>query len=376
MICIPMKKIKMIAIYTLSITLVLALAVFLFLNLNPAFGGKVTKEQKLAFEKTGYFRNGQFQNQILTEMHVQGGKLLKEMFFNKNERSPENGLQVQKISREVLDSLSNQETHVMWFGHSTLLIKINGKLVLIDPMLGNNPSPVSFAGTKRFSKDLPISAEELPALDAVLISHDHYDHLDYHTILSIKEKTKLFYAPLGVNNHLKRWGVSDEKIIEAQWHQEFWLDSIQFIYTPSRHFSGRGISDRNTTLWGGWIIRNSQTSIYFTGDGGYGPHFKEIGEKYGPFDLVLTECGQYNEQWQAIHMLPEESVQASADAKAKYIMPVHWGAFTLALHSWTEPIEKAMHKANELNIPIVTPAIGQIFTIKEPIGEFAQWWKQ
>jgi L-ascorbate metabolism protein UlaG (beta-lactamase superfamily) len=369
-----MKKLKMIVIYISVFLFFMAISTMLFLRINPVFGGKANKSQIAQYEKTGNYQNGQFQNQIPTEMHMQGAKLMREMMKNDVERKPKTNILTKKISKEAIDSLDNSLTHILWFGHSALLLKINGKLLLIDPMLEPSPSPVSFVGTKRFSKELPISAEELPNIDAILISHDHYDHLDYQTILSLKAKTKRFYVPIGVDNHLKRWGISPDKIEILQWYQETWFDSLQFIFTPSRHFSGRG-SDRNATLWGGWIIKHKETAIYFSGDGGYGPHFKEIGEKYGPFQLAFIECGQYNPQWQAIHMLPEESVQAAIDAKAQYMMPVHWGAFTLALHVWTEPIEKATTKAKELNMPIISPEIGRIFTIKEPMEEFAQWWK-
>ena len=214
--------------------------------------------------------------------------------------------------------------------------------------------------------------ENLPHIDAIIISHDHYDHLDYPSIAALQSKTDVFMVPLGVGAHFEAWGVKKENIFEMDWWDEVVYKGLTFALAPSRHFSGRGFA-RNETLWGSWIIQSDDESIYFSGDGGYGPHFKEIGEKYGPFDLAMMECGQYNELWGQIHMMPEETAQSAIDVNAKKMMPIHWGMFQLALHSWTDPIERVSKKAKELNVPMIAPKVGEVFTLQTQ--GVAEWWK-
>ncbi|MCL4138462.1 UNVERIFIED_CONTAM: hypothetical protein GTU68_034280 [Idotea baltica] len=231
-------------------------------------------------------------------------------------------------------------------------------------------------GSKRYSKELPINIEQLPAIDLVLFSHDHYDHLDYQSILLLKDKVKQFYVPLGLGAHLEKWGVSPERIKELDWWEEANFEGLQLACTPARHFSGRGLGDRFTTLWASWVIKGKYDNIYFSGDSGYGPHFKEIGEKYGPFNFSMMECGQYNERWDNIHMMPEETVQASIDIKAKQMMPIHWGAFTLAMHPWQESVERATAAAEKMNVKMVLPQIGQTISINEEPLPTERWWEK
>jgi L-ascorbate metabolism protein UlaG (beta-lactamase superfamily) len=242
-------------------------------------------------------------------------------------------------------------------------------------MLGDTPAPHPWLGSKRYNPTLPLAIEKLPHLDAVVISHDHYDHLDYGSIVKLKDKVDRFYVPLGVAAHLVRWGVPSDSITELNWWEEQNVDGFTFICTPARHFSGRGLFDGFQTLWASWVIKTTNTSIYFSGDSGYGPHFKEIGEKYGPFDLTMLECGQYNERWTDIHMMPEETVQASVDLKSKLLMPIHWGAFTLALHSWADPVDRVTFTAHKLNIPITTPRLGEPVLLHQAEFPDDEWWK-
>ena len=242
-------------------------------------------------------------------------------------------------------------------------------------MFGDVPAPIDLLGGKRFSVELPIEVQKLPKIDAVILSHDHYDHLDYESILKLKDKVDTFYAPLGVGVHLEAWGISKEKIIELDWWQEITVDDLKFVCTPARHFSGRKFNNRQSTLWSSWVIQSSTENIFFSGDSGYDSHFKEIGEKYGPFDFAMMECGQYNEMWPEIHMFPEETAQAAVDVKAKKMMPIHWGAFKLALHSWTDPVERVTKKAEELNLPLITPKIGEPFLLVDENINNQDWWK-
>lgn len=356
----------------------LIIAYQLFINFNPAFGGSISKEQQQVFAESNNFEEGIFKNKKRINLDFSFSQILKmsrKFFFSKNLNGrPENGIQAQKI-----DSISiadyHSETRFIWFGHSTFLVQIEDKTILIDPMFGDVPAPHPWLGGNRFSKELPIEIEALPKIDAVLISHDHYDHLDYESIQKLKHKVGVFYTPLGVGSHLRAWGVDADRIIELDWWQETTLDNITFRCTPAQHFSGRKFSNRQSTLWSSWILNTETENIFFSGDSGYGTHFKEIGEKYGPFDFAMIECGQYNKLWPDVHMFPEETVQAGKDLNAVQIMPIHWGAFKLAMHAWKDPAERLIKKAHELQIPVRTPVIGAPFKLVNYNAEENYWWR-
>ncbi len=247
--------------------------------------------------------------------------------------------------------------------------------VLIDPMLGRVPAPLPILGRNRYSKQLPIEIEDMPEIDVVVMSHDHYDHLDYGSIKRLIHKTKRWVVCLGVARHLERWGVPPANITELDWGENVRINDVTFTCTPARHFSGRGFWDRFHSLWSSWVIASAQARIFFNADSGYGPHFAEIGQKYGPFDLALVECGQYNAKWQSIHMMPEESVQAAIDLRAAVAMPIHWAAFTLALHPWFEPVERFAAEAKRLALNIATPRIGEPLVIGATMPTNS-WWKR
>ncbi len=368
---------KIMALTLVSIIVLLIIIAAIFINTSPEFGGKHNNDDQKRYEATGHYEDGKFMNLIPTSMDMSAGNMastFREYFRGGVDRQPNFDIPVKHI--DSLEIVANKDTtKLIWFGHSAFLLQIDGKNILIDPMFGNVPAPHPWLGGKRYSKDLPIKIEEIPQIDAILISHDHYDHLDYGSIEKLKGKTKEFYVPIGVGNHFKRWGVPEGKIHELNWWDEIDADGLKLALAPSRHFSGRGLSDRSKTLWGSWVILGTQDSIYFSGDGGYGPHFKAIGEKYGPFDFAMIECGQYNDKWAQIHMMPEETAQAAVDVKAKTMMPIHWGAFTLALHPWTEPVERALIAAKELNMPIISPRIGEAIyldRLNETVME--KWW--
>jgi len=372
------KKIIRVSYIILSLITLLIITVVLFINLSPQFGGLASKQQQELFSKSKHYKDGKFLNNggVKIEMSLKDSfKAMWILFKSNSKAEPNKNIAVQKV-----DSISianyNSKTRFIWFGHSTFLLQIKGKNLLIDPMFGDVPAPNPLLGNKRFSNELPIEIEKLPSIDAVLITHDHYDHLDYESIQKLKDKVKLFFTPLGIGIHLLKWGVEKERIIELDWWQEIKFDDLTIRCTPAQHFSGRGISDREKTLWCSWIIESDDENLFFSGDSGYASHFKEIGEKYGPFDFAFMECGQYNNLWPLVHMLPEETAQAGLDIKAKKMMPIHWGAFKLASHSWTEPVERISKKAKELNVDLVIPKIGEIIEIGlNDSEEIYPWWR-
>ncbi|WP_371320207.1 MBL fold metallo-hydrolase [Chengkuizengella axinellae] len=298
-------------------------------------------------------------------------QLMREFLFEKNNRKPSATLPI-----EVNQLINDSKAKVIWFGHSAVLVEIEGKTLFLDPMLGKAPTPFPIFAGQRYSEKIPIEIQDLPYIDAVLLSHDHYDHLDYGTIRKLKNKVGKFYVPLGVGNHLIRWGVDKERIHELDWWDEMQFDNLTIACTPSIHFSGRNINDRNKTLWCSWVISGETTNLYFSGDSGFGSHFSEIGKKYGPFDLTLMECGQYDERWSAIHMTPEETVQAQLDVNGKMLIPIHWGAFTLSLHEWTDPITRVTTEAIKRNVKIATPKIGEVVHIHSDKYPNTSWWKE
>ena len=372
------KKIIRVLYIVLSLITLLIIIGVLFINLSPQFGGVASKQQQELFSKSKHYKDGKFLNNggVKMEMSLKDSfKAMWILFKSNSKAEPNKNIAVQKIDSITIANY-NSKTRFIWFGHSTFLLQIKGKNLLIDPMFGNVPAPNPLLGNKRFSNKLPIEIEKLPSIDAVLITHDHYDHLDYESIQKLKDKVNIFYTPLGIGIHLLKWGVEKERIIELDWWQEIKFDELTIRCTPAQHFSGRGISDREKTLWCSWIIQSDDENLFFSGDSGYASHFKEIGDQYGPFDFAFMECGQYNNLWPLVHMLPEETAQAGLDIKAKKMMPIHWGAFKLASHSWTDPVERISKKAKELNVDLVIPKIGEIIEIGlNNSEEIYPWWR-
>ncbi|MBK8492928.1 MAG: MBL fold metallo-hydrolase [Saprospirales bacterium] len=338
------------------------------------FGGRLTSAQKEAYRQSRHWVGDQFENSTPTTMDVNlrtAPGLLRANIRGRKTRSPEQPLPILPLEKERFEQEDNQPLFA-WFGHSALLLRLNGKNLLIDPMLGPDASPIAPFATKRFSENTLDLIDQLPPIDAVLMTHDHYDHLDYESIKKLRPRVNTWLVALGVARHLEAWGVPKEQITEFDWGQQTEFHGINLTFTPSRHFSGRGLSDRSKSLWGGWVFQTPAHCIYWSGDGGYGPHFKEIGEKFGPFDWAFMECGQYNELWHQIHLHPEEAVQAGIDVGAKVIIPVHWGAFSLAIHSWREPVERFVAEAERREMPFCTPRLGETVAMGEASTE--SWW--
>lgn len=372
------KTLKVVLAACLFLILLATVAGCSILNLSPQFGAEAEGARLQKIQQSPNYRDGQFQNPVETNMDIGFSgymKLLHTRLFGETaDQLPDRPIPVKAINPTRLQMPQDTATIVTWLGHSSFIVEIDGRRLLLDPMLSDMASPFSFIGPERFAA-LPITVEELPTIDAVLISHDHYDHLDYRSIQKLNEKTGHFFVALGVGAHLERWGIPATKITELDWWQETNYKGLTFAATPSRHFSGRGLSDRMKTQWASWVIVGNDDRIFFSGDSGYFDGFKEIGSKYGPFDLTLLECGQYNELWSSIHMMPEQTVQAHLDLKGKLLMPIHWGAFSLALHSWTDPIERASAEAKRLNVPMATPRIGEAIVIGKK-APMRAWWRE
>ena len=356
---------------------ILVIVYFLFVNFYPTFGGDVSEEQKKQYQVSKQFKDGAFINEKQISLNPSFSEIVtmtRNFFFQKVENDrPDRDIKTEKIDSTNIANYQ-KGTRLIWFGHSTFLLQMDEKNILIDPMFSDVPAPHPWLGGKRFSKELPIEIEKLPKIDAVIISHDHYDHLDYESIKKLRNKVEAYFVPLGVGVHLEAWDVANNKITELDWWQEITYKNIQLACTPAQHFSGRKFDNRQSTLWSSWVIKSDTTSLFFSGDSGYGKHFKEIGEKYGPFDFAMMECGQYNKMWPDVHMFPEETAQAGVDVRAKSVMPIHWGAFKLALHSWTDPIERVKKKAEALGIPLVIPKIGEPIVIKALPESNSVWW--
>lgn len=373
-----MKKILKLIVKIFGVIVGLVLIITLaFMKISPQFGGKHTKEDIKRYEKSGHYEDGKFQNLIPTPMDMNFRNtisVIKDFIIGVPGKAPDFDLPIVQMDSIYLVETKNID-RLIWFGHSAFLLQLDGKNILIDPMLGESPAPHPLIGTKRFNSKLPIDIEQLPKIDAIIISHDHYDHLDYESIKILKEKTDTFFVPLGVGVHLESWGIDKQDIKEHNWWDETEFYGIKLVFTPSRHFSGRGLRNNSSTLWGSWVIKGTAKNIFFSGDSGFGPHFKDIGETYGPFDFVMMECGQYNETWANIHMTPEETVLASIALKTEVMMPIHWGSFALALHTWDDPVLRVTKKAKELEQSIIIPKIGEEILLDKIDLSLNVWWK-
>lgn len=288
---------------------------------------------------------------------------------------PSQPLPVQALSQA--DLLAAPDLSLWRLGHSTMLLKIGGKFWLTDPVFSERASPFQFLGPKRFHAP-PIAMDDLPAITGVILSHDHYDHLDYDAIQQLAPKVSHFVAPLGVGDRLIVWGVPAAKVQQFDWWQGTTIEGLRLVATPAQHFSGRGLSDSNRTLWASWVLMAgegaAQVRIFFSGDTGYFDGFKAIGGRFGPFDLTMIETGAYDAQWPDIHMQPHESLKAHQDVQGRHLMPIHNGTFDLALHPWTEPFERITTLAADAAVPLVAPIMGERLDIRAPALS-NHWWR-
>ena len=322
------------------------------------------------------FKNGRFENTVPVQMMTLGQALPtmgEFMFGSSAARRPSAKLPMESPF-ETWTRPPSTGLRATWLGHSTVLLEIDGKRVLTDPVWGERVSPVTFAGPKRFHPS-PVAIDRLPELDAILVSHDHFDHLDYSTILALAKLGKPFVTSLGVGAHLESWGVDPTLITELDWWQSATVGGVTFHATPAQHFSGRGVTGRDGTLWSSWVIESSKRRIFFSGDTGLTKEFEEIGARLGPFDLVMLEVGAFHPAWGSIHLGPENALLAHAMLGGGTLLPVHWGTFDLALHAWDQPAEVLAANATRDGLHLVTPRLGQAFEPSQ-IDTFDPWWRE
>ena len=372
----PLKILRMVLLSLFLALAMAAVAMLLYFRYAPIIGSKPSGERLARIQASANYRDGKFHNVVETNMDMSLGTMVKVMWKiarGGEGREPKDTIPTVAFDPETWAAIPDTAIATAWFGHSSVLIKVDGVTFLCDPVFGERASTFSFMGPKRFNYQQHMSVDLLPKVDVVLLSHDHYDHLDHVTVLRLKDQVKRWVAPLGVGAHLEHWGVPAERISEHDRWEGTVVEGVHLTLAPSRHFSGRSLTDRSSTLWGAWIIEGRTKRVYFGADSGYSSTFKEVGGRFGPFDLVLLECGAYNELWSNIHMMPEETAQAALDLRAKVLMPIHWAKFSLAMHPWKEPVERVSKKASELNVQLLIPRIGRIVNGPD-MALSERWW--
>lgn len=347
-------------------------AVYLFMH-QPSFGKRPTGKRLKKIQSSPHYREGSFQNMHLTPTLAEGGSywiVMKELFFDKDKRNkPKEKLPSQKTD---LLSLDPDENILVWFGHSSYFMQVDGKKILVDPVLSGNASPLRFTAKSYAGTDV-YTPEDFPEIDYLFISHDHWDHLDYQTVTRLR--VKKIITGLGTGAHFERWGFESACIIEKDWNEEARLDEGFYLHTfPARHFSGRGFS-RNQAIWVSFVLITPTKKLFLGGDSGYDTHFTDIGKAYGPFDIAILECGQYNPHWKYIHMMPEETAQAAVELQAKTLLPVHWAKFSLGLHAWDEPVIRVTRACAERSMPVIHPMIGESVNLNSPAAS-VRWWEE
>ena len=346
------------------------MAVMLFLYINPVFGGRISKNEKKDYiTRAGNYIKGRFTYPKEYELE---GESTDNRVSNKG-KSPKSVLP--SVKPIINNDISKSELMVTWFGHSTVFIQMNGMNILIDPVFSKRPSPISFIGPKRFSEP-PITIDELPPIDIVIVSHDHYDHLDMKSIKKLDKKVKKYIVPVGVDKNLKRWNIDAGKIKNMAWWEEVEVEGLMIACTPVRHFSNRQVFDMASTLYASWVLKDENHQIYESGDGGFGKHFNEIHKRYGVFDFVMMECGQYNMRWHDIHMFPEESSKAANMLGAKISMPIHWGTFVLSNHGWDDSVERFVTASEKMGTEVITPKIGETVCLDKYKNYKNRWWRE
>ena len=368
-----MKRLIRPMLYVLLVLFVLAAGVWVFMQ-TAVFGANATDDRLARINQSKNYRDGAFQNVAPTDVMRREASYWGLMLDNFRRPADVTPTYLLPSVKTNLNALPDTGTSVVWFGHSSYLIHSQSVTVLVDPVLDGNASPVALFG-KAFPGTNVYTAAAMPPVDVLVLTHDHYDHLDYPTLLALRDRVTRVVCPLGVGAHLERWGYDPTRITELDWTETVTIsEGLSLTAVPARHFSGRGFR-RGGTLWAAYVLDLNAQRIFLGGDSGYGPHVKSIGEQYGPFDLALLECGQYGRDWPSIHMFPAEVAQAARDLRAKVLLPVHWGKFALALHPWREPIRQLTQAvAPTDSFTLTTPRIGQPVVLGGTLPQ-ERWWE-
>ncbi|WP_425057943.1 hypothetical protein SCACP_25210 [Sporomusa carbonis] len=354
---------------------ILSIGIGLYVQ-HPKFGTLPEGSCLEKIKSSPNYVDGQFQNLVPTPQFSEGNSTASVwwyfLFAKKERLTPTTSIPTVKTDLKTLDK---DKVAVIWLGHSSYFMQLGGKRILIDPVLSSYAAPVFFAN-KAFEGTNPYTAEDMPEIDYLLISHDHWDHLDYPTVTALKPKIKNVICGLGVGAYFEEWGFDTKHILEADWFTALELENDLTVHVlPARHFSGRLFS-RNKTLWTGFAFVTPERRIFYSGDGGYGPHFKQIGDMLNGFDLVIMENGQYDKNWPYIHMMPEEVAQAAEELKAKALLPGHAGKFAIANHSWDDPFKRITAASQNKNYKLITPMIGEPVELDNRQQLFSRWWER
>ncbi|RLB98359.1 MAG: hydrolase [Deltaproteobacteria bacterium] len=359
----------------ITITLILLILTgIMFAGCNTKTHSQLERENRML--NSPQFKDGKFVNPIDVPMMAPGStwKYIKKQFFTSRiGPKPKGELPLKPIQSNEWIGLDKSDLFFAWLGHSSILITMDGKTILVDPVFEKRASPFSWIGPKRFHPP-PVIAKDLPPIDVVLITHDHYDHLEKTTVKHMNGKTGLFLVPLGMGELFEDWGIAPEKVKELDWWEQHVVGSLTFIATPGVHYARRGLFDGDERLWSSWSIHGQKRKLFVSGDSGYFDEFKEVGEKFGPFDITFLKIGSYDDMWKQVHMTPEEAVQQHRDLGGSILVPLHWATFDLALHPWYEPIERALAAAEKSNVQVITPLIGERVELNH-LPESNAWWR-
>jgi L-ascorbate metabolism protein UlaG (beta-lactamase superfamily) len=343
-----------------------------------AFGARPEGERLDRLRRSPLWADGRFRNRIETAV-LQPHDFLETLRFQLSaspSRYPSRPIPVEARAAADFAAPPASGLRLTWLGHATALVEIDGRRFLTDPVWGERVSPSTALGPRRFFAP-PATLEALPALDAVLVSHDHYDHLDMATARTLFRRGTLFLVPLGVGAHLARWGIPAAQVRELDWGESLSVGGVTVSAAPARHFSGRGLLDRDRTLWCSWVLAGPRHRVFYSGDSGYFDGYRDIGRTQGPFDATLMSLGAYGPTWPDIHMDPEELVRAQTELGGRLLVPVHWATFNLAFHPWNEPAERAAAAAARQGVRIAFPRPGQMLEPSAPPGPvFGDWWRE